>query len=138
MKKIAQVVKIQEETAFIKIARASACGDNCASCGSHCTDNGHIIKVKNDNYTLGQLLEIETKDKNILLYSAIAYGIPLIIMIITAVLSYNYLNIGNKEITSALTGILSLVISFYLLRYIDTHFLNENDIIEKIIPFRGE
>jgi hypothetical protein len=59
-------------------------------------------------------------------------------MIITAVLSYNYLNIGNKEITSALTGILSLVISFYLLRYIDTHFLNENDIIEKIIPFRGE
>jgi sigma-E factor negative regulatory protein RseC len=138
MIKIAQVVRIENEMAYIKVARASACGENCASCGSTCTDKGHILKVKNDGYKPGQLLSLTTKDKNLLAYSSVAYGIPLLVMIGATFLSYRYINIGNKDIVSAVFGLLSLVLSFYILRQLDKHVFKDSDIIESVVPYRGE
>jgi len=138
MKKVAQVVNISNNMASIKIARATACGDNCASCGNECTTNGHIVKIENKNYSIGELLIIDIEENNVLFYSMIAYGIPLFVMVITAVLSYNYIDFGDKEIVSSIAGLLSLVGSFYLLRIIDTNFFKQGTIIKKIIPFRGE
>jgi sigma-E factor negative regulatory protein RseC len=138
MIKIAQVVRIESEMAYIKVARASACGENCASCGSTCTDKGHILKVKNDGYEPGQLLTLTTKDKNLLAYSSVAYGIPLLVMIGATFLSYRYINIGNKDIVSAVFGLLSLVLSFYILRQLDKHVFKDSDIIESVVPYRGE
>lgn len=138
MEKIAQVVFIENGIANIKIARASACGDNCASCGSQCTDTGHVLRVKNNDYFPGQLLTVNTKDTNILLYSAVAYGIPLIVMVLASLLSYKFIQWGNKEIISSSIGVLSLIVSFYILRTIDKKFFKQNDIIESINPYRGE
>jgi sigma-E factor negative regulatory protein RseC len=138
MEKIAQVVFIEDGIAHIKIARASACGDNCASCGSQCTDTGHILKVKNDDFFPGQLLTIITKDTNILLYSMVAYGIPLLVMVLSSIMAYNFIEWGNKEIVSSAIGVLSLVVSFYILRIVDKKFFKQNDIIESINPYRGE
>lgn len=138
MEKVAQVLFIEDGIANIKIARASACGDNCASCGSQCTDEGHILKVKDDGYFPGQLLTVNTKDVNILLYSMVAYGIPLLVMIIASLLAYNFINWGNREIVSSAIGVLSLVVSFYILRTVDKTIFKQNDIIESINPYRGE
>lgn len=138
MIKIAQVVNIENESAYIKVARASACGDNCASCGTSCTQKGHILKVKNNGYKLGQLLTITTRDKNLLAYSSVAYGIPLLIMIAATFLSYQYINFGNKDIVSAVSGLLSLVLSFYILKQLDRFVFKNSDIIESIVPYRGE
>ncbi|HAE42713.1 MAG TPA: hypothetical protein DCG34_07310 [Clostridiales bacterium] len=138
MIKIAQVITIENDLAYVKVARASACGENCASCGSSCTDKGHILKVKNEGYHPGQLLTLTTKDKNLLAYSSIAYGIPLSVMIATTLLSYRYINFGNKDIVSAVTGLLSLVLSFYILRQLDRFVFKDSDIIESVVPYRGE
>lgn len=138
MIKIAQVIRIENELAYIKVARASACGDNCASCGSTCTDKGHILKVKNDDFKPGQLLTLTTKDKNLLAYSSIAYGIPLLVMIGATFLSYRYINFGNKDIVSAVFGLLSLVLSFYILKELDRFVFKDSDIIESVVPYRGE
>lgn len=138
MEKVAQVLFIEDGIANIKIARASACGDNCASCGSQCTDEGHILKVKDDGYFPGQLLTVNTKDVNILLYSMVAYGIPLLVMIIASLLAYNFIDWGNREIVSSAIGVLSLVVSFYILRTVDKTIFKQNDIIESINPYRGE
>ncbi|MDP3387402.1 MAG: SoxR reducing system RseC family protein [Eubacteriales bacterium] len=138
MIKIAQVVNIENNLAYIKVARASACGDNCASCGSACTDKGHILKVADNGYAPGQLLTLTTKDKNLLAYSSVAYGIPLLVMLAATLLSYRYINIGNKDIVSAVSGLLSLVLSFYILRQLDRFIFKDSDIIESIVPYRGE
>ncbi|SHI68315.1 positive regulator of sigma(E), RseC/MucC [Dethiosulfatibacter aminovorans DSM 17477] len=138
MEKIAQVVFIENGTAHIKVARASACGDNCASCGSQCTDEGHVLKVKDEGYFPGQLLTVTTKDVNVLLYSMVAYGIPLLVMIIASLLAYNFIAWGNREIVSSAIGVLSLVVSFYILRTVDKKIFKHNDIIESISPYRGE
>lgn len=138
MEKIAQVVFIENGIAHIKIARASACGDNCASCGSQCTDEGHVLKVKNDGYFPGQLLTVNTKDVNVLLYSMVAYGIPLLVMVLASLMAYNFIGWGNKEIVASSVGVLSLVVSFYILRTLDKKIFKQNDIIESINPYRGE
>ena len=138
MEKIAQVLFIKNGTANIKIARASACGENCASCGSQCTDEGHILRVKDNDYFPGQLLTVNTKDVNVLFYSMVAYGIPLLVMVLASVLSYSFIEWGNKEVVSSAIGVLSLVVSFYILRIIDRTVFKQNDIIESVNPYRGE
>jgi sigma-E factor negative regulatory protein RseC len=137
MNKIAQVVKIENNIATIKVARASACGENCASCGSHCTEKGHFIEVTNQEYELGQLLEVTTKDQNILAFSAIAYGIPLLVMVGTILLVYQLAPDSQKDAFSAIAGVLSLSVSFFLLRLLDRFLFKKTKMIEKITPYRG-
>ncbi len=138
MQKIAQVVEIEDKVAKIKIARASACGENCSSCGSHCTTKGHVIEVENKDYTIGQLLDVETYDKNLLLYSGIAYGVPLVVMILVIFILHQQLETNHGDLIAALAGILSLGISFYILKLIDSKWLKTKALIKEIKPYKGE
>ena len=68
----------------------------------------------------------------------VAYGIPLLVMVLSSIMAYNFIEWGNKEIVSSAIGVLSLVVSFYILRIVDKKFFKQNDIIESINPYRGE
>lgn len=130
MKKIGQVVNIDEDKAFIKVPRASSCGDNCQSCSSDCKENGHIVKINNDDYKLGEFVELNAKAKNVLMYSFLAYGLPLIVMIVTIFYSINIFNLS--ETIGGLLGLLSLVVSHFIMKFIDRYLLNETLIIESV------
>ena len=130
MKKIGQVVDIKEDTACIKVPRGSSCGDNCKSCSGSCEDNGHIVEIKNEDYKLGEFVELNAKAKNVLLYSILAYGLPLIIMIATIIYSINVINLS--ETYGGLLGLLSLVLSHFIMKFIDRFLLNDTLIIESI------
>lgn len=130
MKKIGQVIQLKNDTAFIKVPRASSCGDNCKSCKSGCTDDGHIIRIKNEDYNLGEFVELIAKPKNVLLYSILAYGLPLIIMISTIAYTINSLQLS--ETVGGLFGLLSLVGSHFIMKAIDRYLLNDTLIIEDI------
>ncbi len=130
MKKIGQVVNLENDKAFIKVPRASSCGDNCQSCSSGCTENGHIIKIKNEDYNLGEFVELIAKPKNVLLYSALAYGLPLIIMIFTIAYTINTLKLS--ETVGGLLGLFSLLGSHFIMKAIDKYLLNDTLIIEDI------
>ena len=130
MKKIGQVVNIDNDEAFIKVPRASSCGDNCQSCSSGCSDNGHLIKIKNEDYNLGEFVELIAKPKNVLLYSVLAYGLPLTIMILTIIYSISFLQLS--ETVGGLLGLLSLLGSHFIMKAIDKYLLNDTLIIEDI------
>jgi len=129
-KKIGQVVDIKEEKALIKVPRASSCGDNCKSCSGSCEDNGHIVEIKNEGYKVGEFVELSARAKNVLLYSVLAYGLPLVIMIATIVYAINILNLS--EAYGGLLGLLSLIVSHFIMKFIDRFLLNDTLIIESI------
>jgi sigma-E factor negative regulatory protein RseC len=130
MKKIGQVVHIDKEEALVKVPRASSCGDNCSSCSSGCSDSGHIIRIKNDDYHPGEFVELKARAKNVLLYSVLAYGLPLIIMIATIAYSMNTLKLG--ETVAGLMGLVSLIASNFIMKAIDKYVLKDTLIIEDI------
>ena len=130
IKKIGQIVDIKDEKALVKVPRESSCGDNCQSCTGSCGDNGHIIEIKNKKYKLGEFVELNAHAKNVILYSVLAYGLPLIIMLITIIYSINTLNLS--EIYGGLLGLLSLIVSHFIMKFIDRFVLKDTLIIESI------
>jgi len=130
VKKIGQVVNIDNNNAFIRVPRASSCGDNCQSCSSGCSEDGHIIKVKNNKYNLGEFVEITARAKNVVLYSILAYGLPLTIMIFTIVYTIYFLQLS--ETLGGLLGLSSLFGSHFIMKAIDKYLLNDTIITEDI------
>lgn len=123
MDQIGYVTKVQGENIELEVKRISACGDNCKSCGGSCDVKPHIIVLPNKiNAKVGDFVEVSAESKNILKYMAIVYMIPFAFFIVGIALGNNiFKSMGNPnyEILSFLTGMISLIISFFIVRIID-------------------
>jgi sigma-E factor negative regulatory protein RseC len=122
MEQVGFVRRIIDDKAELEVMRASGCG-NCNGCGGGCETSTHIVTIKNTiNASVGDLVELKANKENILKYTMIVYMIPFIFLIAGIVLGNSYFkSIGNSnyELLSFATGILFLVISYFILRVID-------------------
>jgi len=108
----AEVVKITGETAFVSVARKSACGQ-CNACGFNSKQNSIVFETKNNvNATVGQIVELEIINKRLPLAIILVYVIPLIVFAIGMWLG-SYL---GGELIQFLCGLILLLISFITLK----------------------
>lgn len=130
MEQIGFVEKLKGNTATVFVRRTSSCGDKCHTCKGSCNIKGIRININTDiKIQEGDYVEIVSETKNILKYAFIAYGIPLIIMILSLVVFINILNNNAyKEIIAGLISIATLFISSYILRFLDKKIAKSKEI----------
>ncbi len=115
-----RIKKIDGDTAIVAIRRQSMCGENCKGCSSAC--NVPEMEIKADaipNIEIGDEVEISFEDINVLKYSFVLYGLPLLIMIIVIFLVSYLIKGEDGQLYAALFGLLSLVLSFFILKRYD-------------------
>lgn len=115
-----RIKKINGSTAIVSIRRISMCGDNCKGCSSACDVPEMDIKADIiPNIEIGDEVEISSEDINVLKYSFILYGVPLIVMVAVIFLVSFLIKGESGQIYAALIGLLSLIISFFILKKYD-------------------
>lgn len=120
MNQIGTVKSIDDKTATVSVRRKSSCGDNCAGCSAAC--QVPVIDVKADvipDIFVGDEVEIFSEDINVLKYSFILYGVPLFIMVAVIFIVSYFIKGEDGQLYGGLFGILSLILSFFILRKYD-------------------
>ena len=117
MNNIGKITQIEGNTAKIKIVRDSACGSNCQSCGG-CELKDHFITadIKTDfdfMPSVGDNVIISLDNKTFYTYSALGYGIFIVLLILGAVLGYIRF---KTDSASVLGGFLGLTVGFLFLK----------------------
>lgn len=127
MREIGKIIEIDNNIAKVLIKRNTACG-SCGACQIGKDNLNMILSADNRvNGKIGDEVEIDLKTSNFLLATAIAYGLPLLSLLIGIVGSY-YLLIAigftadKSQGLAAIIGLIVLSISFLLIR------ANENKI----------
>lgn len=112
---------------FVEFTRESACGESCESCNAKCAESEQELFEFNNNISaeVGDIVKIKTNDKSVLSYKFLVYGLPLLLFMSSISISYyifNRIGLINKDLMSLIVGILSFVISFIILRKVDSRF----------------
>ena len=81
MKKLGIVVSTQEDEAYIRIQRESACGGNCASCSSSCAKEAVVKALNKAGAETGDCVELELESSSALSAAFLAYVIPLVFLV---------------------------------------------------------
>ncbi|NMW84643.1 SoxR reducing system RseC family protein [Peptoniphilus sp. AGMB00490] len=116
---------------FVEFTRESACGESCESCSAKCAESEkELFEFPNTlSADVGDVVKIKTRDRSILSYKFIVYGIPLILFMFTITLSYYLMSkmfMKNIELMSLIMGIISLFISYLIIKRIDHKFQKTN------------
>lgn len=123
MEQIGFVVSVDKDMAKILVRRASACGENCASCGSNCNSKSIALELKNTlGAKPGDYVALKAHTNQILKSAAVAYLIPLLVMILGIIIGINiFKSIGyaNYETYGFIMGLLFLGFSYIMLRIIE-------------------
>lgn len=131
MEQIGFVRSIIDGKVELEIKRVSGCGDNCKGCGSSCDIPAHIVTLPNKiNAKIGDFVEIKGEPKKLLKYAMIVYMIPFIFLIAGIVLGNNYFkSVGNPnfELLSFLTGLISIIVSYFFIRIIDKRISKKDE-----------
>lgn len=124
---------IDEKTAKLKLQRHSA----CAACGKcHTTSEKQDIIVEVDNTLgakVGDHVEVNMENVNVLKAVGIAYVIPLIALLAGTISTYFILQVLNVtlniEVISGIVGLLLTAIVFLVIRQYDKKFRDSKDYI---------
>ncbi|HLR21899.1 MAG TPA: SoxR reducing system RseC family protein [Tissierellaceae bacterium] len=123
MDQVGFVRKVEGDSMELEVRRMSGCGENCSNCSSSCDAPAHIITIENQlDAEVGDFVEIKGHSKNILMYTAIVYMIPLAFLIIGIAVGnsiFKSKGYSNYELLSFGTGMLSLAISLLIVKLID-------------------
>lgn len=128
MEQVGKIEKIEGTKATISVKRTSACGENCKGCSSVCKQPTVIFEANiSEDYEEGDYVEISTENEVMLKQIAMLYGIPFLIMMVTIGIFQLLLKSNpNKDIISAIASVLSLVISFFVLKSYDKKEMEKN------------
>lgn len=90
MEQIGIVERIEGKQAVVTVARASACGENCAHCKGGCTPTKVQAWVENGaGAKPGDLVKLETSTAQVVRASLILYFVPCLFAIFGAVAASN-------------------------------------------------
>jgi len=130
MDQIGFVTKTDKKKARVIVKRTTACGDKCNSCEGGCDVTGTVVDIDNTlNAKHGDYVEIEMATSSVMMSIFLVYVMPLILMIAGIGLGIGISEswgIDNQELLGLVLGALSLVISFFLLRIIDSKLKNKS------------
>lgn len=112
---------IDQNTVEVAIVRQSACGDSCSSCGGSCEITEVIVcaKLLIPDVEVGDLVQIVSSTRDILLSAFIGYMIPFICFVSgIAAGAWYFKQAGNEnyELFGFGLGLIGLVISFFIVR----------------------
>lgn len=116
---------------FVEFTRESACGESCESCSAKCAESEReLFEFPNTlSADIGDVVKIKTRDRSVLSYKFLVYGLPLILFMSTITISYYLMSkmfMKNIELMSLIMGIISLFISYLIIKGIDHKFQKAN------------
>lgn len=127
MDQVGKIENINGNIATISVRRPTACGSNCKTCGSNCKQEVVVVKTEiTSEYEIGDYVEISTENEVLLKHIVFLYGVPLAIMMATIGAVQLLLKSPNKDMISAFASLLSLVLSFYILKSYDKNQMQKN------------
>lgn len=113
------VIKLENEYAYVKIRRQSACGSNCASCAG-CDTTEQVTKVKNDlKAKVSEQVIIELNTKSLLKAAFLLYIFPLILGFAMGIILFSF---SANNALSIISGIIVFIITYYLIYYFNKKF----------------
>ncbi len=122
MEKVGFVRRVVENQVELVFTRASGCG-NCNGCAGGCETKAHIVTLENSlNAKVGDFVELKGQSNSIMKYMFLIYMIPFALFIAGILIGNSYFkSIGNSnyELLSFGTGIISLFMSFFIIKLID-------------------
>lgn len=122
-KTIAYVKETEGSNMTIEFRRSSACGGNCKACKGSCESINQEMKLINDNnYKVGDVLEISLNARLMIKITVVVYLIPLLSFLLGLLTTYFILkkiNFNNYEIYSIIVGVVLLLLSLILVRRYD-------------------
>ncbi|MGM0380192.1 MAG: SoxR reducing system RseC family protein [Bacillota bacterium] len=136
MNRVGKIIKSKDKFAFVKLTRTTACS-GCHGCGNSEDDSDEIeIRVLNEKgANVGDIVEVNMDNQNVLLAAAIAYGIPFVALL-SGVLLGNF--IFNSELLSIVTGFVFLVISYLGINTKESQFYNSKKYVPEIVNIHKE
>lgn len=116
MRNIGLVVKTDGDFATVKIARKSACGENCASCKGGCNLSETLISALNEIKAQdGDKVVTEIDDKTALFATLIAYMLPVMAAIIPGIVGYCY---GLSDKILCIVCVVCFIVGVCISRYL--------------------
>lgn len=134
MKEIGKVIGVEDDLATVRIVRSTACGE-CGVCQVGRDKLEMIMTVDNNaGAKIGDEVEVDMENVNFLTVMLIAYGFPLLALIVGIFGGYYgimALGLGEKtaQIFSAFLGLAALATSYGVIKY-------KEESIKKIKKFK--
>lgn len=117
MKQIGIVEKIEDGMLRVRIKRATACGENCASCSGNCKATDQVVTAVNKaGAKVGDNVLLEMNSKNVLLAAFLVYILPLLVLFCVYAVVYA---MTKSEGMSTLAGIFAMLFIFFFVRILD-------------------
>lgn len=123
MKEVGIVRGQQGKKAQVSIQRHAACGD-CGAC--HVGRDKMTMEATAYNgigAKVGERVEVEMQFANVMKASMIAYGIPLVVFILGAVVGFYWINprlgAGDSPIPAFIAGLVLTAISYIVIRILE-------------------
>ncbi len=117
MNLIGKIEKVDPKFATVFVQPASACGGHCGSCGG-CSQEGRHIKIKNQDYRLGQWLEIEVDD-NKALYALLTSAGLILALLFAGYYLFTNLFPQSGEIIGVLGAIIGILVGAIIVKLLE-------------------
>lgn len=125
-----RVVRLKGGLAEVDISRTSACGGDCGKCAGCPSTVVTIDAVNEVNAGIGQVVEVDSPERNMLLAAAIIYAVPLLLLIATYIAVYSCISSrsvsSSAELIGLMAGIIVLMIYFLTLRFVDRRLMKKS------------
>ncbi|MDO5110987.1 MAG: SoxR reducing system RseC family protein [Clostridia bacterium] len=131
MQQTGQVIAVENGTATVRIQRCEAC-EHCGACFRIGEKEADILLHNPVGARVGDYVAIHMRPQNVLLASAIAYGIPLCALLIGVLLGSLW-----GDVYTALGGVLFPAAAFFLLRALEPRLAKNRTLlpaITRILP----
>jgi sigma-E factor negative regulatory protein RseC len=131
MNRVGQVIESNGDFAVIEINRTSACG-SCHACDNG-SEESKEMKIKCHNTLeakVGDYVEIDMENRDVLLAAFIAYGIPFIALL-TGILLADQL--FNSELISVIMGFSFLAIAYLMISKRESTFAQSKKYLPEIV-----
>ena len=117
MERVGEVVKILEDgKVAVRFERTKAC-KNCKMC-ANAGENHALAEVENTlQAKVGDQVEISLHSKSLIQATLIAYGIPLVLLLLGVIVGSRW-----SDTVGAILGVLLALVSFVILRLLEPRF----------------
>lgn len=117
MERVGEVVEILEDgKAVVRFERTKAC-KNCKMC-ANAGENHALTEVENTlKAKVGDMVEISLHSKSLIQATLIAYGIPLVLLLVGVIVGSMW-----SDAVGAIAGIALALVSFAILRLLEPRF----------------
>lgn len=138
MQEIAKVTSITGSNATVKVPRQEAC-DGCKACAvGRGTTKFLELEVKNTlNAKAGDTITLDMNTPDLLKAAGIMYGLPLLALIITSMVSYFAVFVGD-DVKAGVLGLVATAITYIIIRMNEKNISKNNKFYPTMISIMDD